>query len=189
MIRSVLASLLAALPLATLAQAQPEPASGYLCCNMRTDGSWISDMNYADPGKRVIPLGTPVTATGYGRYRVHVEFPDGKQAIGNDFSRDLSMTTFAQRYVVAEDPKKKLAGLDPKVRKAIDTGRLMSGMTREQVLMSVGYPVSSENPRLDAAAWRYWLSGISEFQVRFGPDDRVKDITIDPMTRHFVVLD
>ena len=40
---------------------------GYLCCNMRSDGSWISDSNYAEGGKRVIPAGTPVKVTGYGR--------------------------------------------------------------------------------------------------------------------------
>lgn len=32
---------------AVLAQATSYPA-GYLCCNMRTDGSWISDINYQD---------------------------------------------------------------------------------------------------------------------------------------------
>ena len=42
---------------------------GYLCCNMRSDGSWISDSNYAEGGKRVIPAGTPARVTGYGRYR------------------------------------------------------------------------------------------------------------------------
>ena len=189
MIRSVLASLLAALPLATLAQALPEPASGYLCCNMRTDGKWISDINYAENGKRMIPLGTPVTATGYGRYRVYVELPEGKQALGNDYSRDLSMTAFAQRYVVAEDPKKKLAGATPRVRKAIETARLVPGMTREQVLMSVGYPVSSENPHMDAGVWRFWLSTFSEFQVVFGADNRVKEISTDAQTRNLVVME
>ncbi|RYE92515.1 MAG: hypothetical protein EOO78_28685, partial [Oxalobacteraceae bacterium] len=33
---------------------------GFLCCNLRTDGSWISDSNYAEDGKRVLPVGTPV---------------------------------------------------------------------------------------------------------------------------------
>ena len=43
----------------------------------------------------LIPLGTPVTATGYGRHRVYVTLPDGKQAIGNDYSRDLAL----QRWI------------------------------------------------------------------------------------------
>jgi len=186
-VRSILAGILAAVPLATLAQPLPDP--GFLCCNMRTDGSWISDINYAENGKRVIPLGTPLKATGYGRSRVYVELPEGKQAIGNDYSRDLSLPDFAKRYVVAEDPKKKLAGYPPKIRKAIETARLMPGMTREQVLMSVGYPVSSENPHLDANVWRFWLSSFAEFQVVFGPDNRVREITTDAQTRNLVVME
>src|SRR5688572_21955441 len=127
--RFALAALLAA-PLGALAQALPQPAEGFLCCNMRTDGKWISDINYAENGKRVIPAGTPIKATGFGRQRVHVELPDGKQAIGNDYSRSLDLTSFAQRYIVADDPKRKMAGYSPKVRKAIESARLVPGMTR-----------------------------------------------------------
>lgn len=187
--RFALAGLLAAAPLSALAQALPQPAEGFLCCNMRTDGKWISDINYAENGKKVIPAGTPVKATGYGRYRVYIDLPDSKQAIGNDYSRDLDLTTFAKRYVVAEDPKRKLAGFSPKVRKAVESGRVMPGMTREQVLMAVGYPVSSENPQLDSRIWRFWLSSFAEFQVVFGGDDRVKEITTDAQTRNLVVMD
>lgn len=34
-----------------------DTVSGYLCCNMRTDGDWISDINYQENGKTVIPAG------------------------------------------------------------------------------------------------------------------------------------
>ena len=184
-----LAGLLAAVPLAAVAQALPQPAEGFLCCNMRTDGKWISDSNYAEGGKRMIPAGTPIKATGYGRNRVYVELPDGKQAIGNDYSRSLDPTAFAQRYVVADDPKRKMAAYPAKVRRAVETARVMPGMTREQVLISLGYPMASENPHLDAKVWRYWLSSFAEFQVVFGPDDRVREITTGPQTRNLVVMD
>src|ERR1700741_1956083 len=78
--------------------------SGYLCCNMRTDGSWISDINYEESGKTLIPAGTPVKVPGYGHYRVKVEIAGKKQAIGNDYSRDLPLDVFARRYVVADNP-------------------------------------------------------------------------------------
>jgi hypothetical protein len=187
-LRPVLAcALLAATPLAAFAQPTPE---GFLCCNMRTDGSWISDINYAESGKRIVPLGTPVKVTGYGRYRVRIELGDGsKQAIGNDYSRDLAMDKFMQRYVVAEDPKKKLAGYPEKMRKASETARVMPGMTREQVFMAVGYPVSSENPNLDAKVLRFWLGSFAEFQLLFDDQGRVREITTDPQTRNLVVMD
>ena len=55
-----------ALLLAGAAQAQAT-WNGWLCCNMRTDGSWISDINYDESHKTIIPAGTPVEMTGYGR--------------------------------------------------------------------------------------------------------------------------
>ncbi len=185
--RAVLLSCLAiASPSAVLAQALPE---GYLCCNMRTDGSWISDINYAESGKRIVPVGTPAKATGYGRFRVHVDLAGTKQSIGNDYSRELDMGTFAQRYIVKDDPKAKLATYPAKVRDAITSARVAPGMTKEQVIMAVGHPVSSENPNLDAKIWRYWLSSFAEFQVVWDTGGRVKEIVTDAQTRNLVVAD
>src|SRR5690606_32412924 len=73
-----------ALVLAAAAVPASEKYDGFLCCNMRSDGSWISDGNYAENGKRVIPAGTPAKVTGYGRYRVKVQIDGERQEIGND---------------------------------------------------------------------------------------------------------
>jgi len=183
---AVAAALLCALSLP--AAAQPT-FDGFLCCNMRTDGSWISDSNYAENGKKVIPVGTPARVTGYGRNRVQVELAGSKQAIGNDYSRDLDLGAFAKRYVVGEDPARKIAGYPPKIRDAIKSARITKGMTREQVAMAVGYPISSENPNLDAPVWRMWLGSFSEFQVLFDNRGQVREVTTDPQTRNLVVMD
>jgi hypothetical protein len=162
--------------LASAAHAKDE-FSGFLCCNMRSDGSWITDINYDENGKHLIPAGTPVTVKGYGHYRVNVIIDGKKQAIGNDYSRDLSQEVFAKRYVVAEDPKIALATYPQKIQDAILSARLTKGMTREQVLMSVGYPVSSENHNLDDKTWRFWLGSFAEFRAKF--DDNNQLIEVD----------
>jgi hypothetical protein len=179
--------------IAFLAFADPaladEKFTGYLCCNMRTDGSWISDINYAENGKTVIPAGTPVKVVGYGRHRVNVEIGGKKQSIGNDYSRDLAPEVFAKRYVVPENPSDKLAQYPKPIQEAITSMRLAKGMSREQVLMAVGYPVSSENPNLDAKIWRYWLSSFAEFRVRFDDQGLVSAIEAEPDTRDRVVVE
>ena len=180
------AALLGALSLGAHAQ---ETFDGYLCCNLRTDGSWMSDANYAESGKRIVPAGTPVRVTGYGRQRVLVEVNGGKQAIGNDYSRDLDLGAFARRWVVAEDPSRKIAGYSPKIREAIKSARITKGMTREQVAMAVGWPISSENPNLDVPIWRMWISSFAEFQVMFDKGGKVANVETDPQTRNLVVLD
>jgi len=168
--------------------AEDKPA-GFLCCNMRSDGSWISDINYDENGKQVIAVGTPVKVTGYGRNRVKIEVNGKSQAIGNDYSRDLSLEVFAKRYVVADDPKAKIAGYPKKIQDAIASARIVIGMTREQVLMSVGYPVSSENHNLDEKTWRFWLSSFAEFHVNFDDGGKVSGVEADMDTKSKVLMD
>ena len=54
-------------------------------------------------------------------------------------------------------------------------------MTREQVLMAIGYPVASENPSLDAPTWRYWRDSWSEYQVNFDEKGLVKTVAGNPV--------
>jgi hypothetical protein len=178
----------AALIIMTATAAGDDKFDGYLCCNMRTDGSWISDINYAEAGKTIIPVGTPVKVLGYGHYRVRIEINGKKQAIGNDYSRDLTLEVFAKRCVVADNPADKLSQYPKAIQDAIASERVSKGMTREQVLMSEGYPVSSETPNLEAKIWRFWLSSFAEFRVRFNDQGRVEDIEADPDTRDKVVM-
>lgn len=147
--------------------ANEEKPAGFLCCNMRTDGKWISDINYQENGKTVIAVGTPVKVTGYGRHRVNIDVDGKHEALGNDYSRDLKDDEFMKRYVVMDDPKVKIATFPKPIQDAINSGRVKKGMTRDQVLMAVGYPVSSENPHLDAKTWKFWLSSFAEFRVAF----------------------
>jgi hypothetical protein len=162
---------------------------GFLCCNMRTDGKWISDINYEESGKRIIPFGTPVKVIGYGRYRVRVVIDGKVQHIGNDYSRDLKREVFARRYVVAQDPRPAVAAAPEKIRKAIESAKVTKGMTKDQVLIAVGYPVSSENPTLDAPVWRYWLWSFSPFAVYFDESGKVTHVDTDADTRPKVYLE
>jgi hypothetical protein len=163
--------------------------SGYLCCNMRTDGSWISDINYDGNGMRMLPAGTPIKVLGYGHYRVRVDINGKKQAIGNDYSRDLAPDVFAKRYVVSDDPAAKISSFPKKIQEAIASARVIKGMTREQVLMSVGYPVSSENHNLDDKTWRFWLSSFSEFRVKFDDTGHVVDVDGDVDAKSKILMD
>jgi hypothetical protein len=183
---SVLVTALLTVSAAICAEEKPV---GFLCCNMRTDGSWISDINYDENGKHLIAVGTPVKVTGYGRYRVKIEIDGKKQEIGNDYSRDLSLDEFAKRYVVAENPAGKISTFPKKVQDAIASARLTKGMTREQVLMSVGYPISSENHSLDAKVWHFWLSSFQEFRAKFDDNNLLSEVEADADTRSKVWLE
>ncbi len=92
----------------------------------------------------MLPAGTPVQITGYGRDRVNALIDGKKQSIGNHYSRDLGNEAFAQRYPVAQDSKLKRADCPPKIHEALTANRVTEGVTREQVRMAPGSPISSE---------------------------------------------
>lgn len=182
--RLAAAALLAATTIlsATAVHAQrPSPppgplTDGFLCCNMRTYGDSISDINYDEQGTSIVPVGTPARITAYDFRFFNLDLAGKPQRIKNDYSRNISLIDFAKRYVVTEDPKRKIASFPPAMGAAILAGKVMPGMTREQVLMALGYPVASENPSLDAPVWRYWRDSWSEFQVNFDAQGLVKDV-------------
>lgn len=179
----------ASLATAAAAAAQPFPVEGFLCCNMLSDGSWVSDINYADASKQLLAAGTPLKVTGHGRWRLLVEIDGKALAIGNDYSRTMTLEQFQQRYVLADDPRRKLAAFSPKVREAIKSRKVARGMTREQVLMAVGYPITSYTADLDAPLWRYWLSRSEEYQVFWNDAGRVERLFGTPEVRAKVWLD
>jgi len=158
----------------------PGMLSGYTCCNLRYNKDWINDGNYGQ--LPMIPAGTPIRVTGYGRYRASVEI-DGKPfRLGLDYGRTMETTEqWVAKQIVADDPKTALAGYPAAVRQAIEKGQIMIGMTKAQVIMSLGHPMTSENPRLDAPLWRYWWSSFGEYQV-YWDGDRVSKVTGHPET-------
>ncbi|QNK68330.1 cell envelope protein SmpA [Variovorax sp. PAMC26660] len=186
--RLAAAALLAAtvVPVTVVHAQRPSPSpgpmvSGYLCCNMRTYGDSISDINYDEQGTRIVAVGTPARITSYDFRWFSLDLGGKPQRIKNDYSRNITLPEFAQRYVVTTDPKQTMAAFAPAVRDAILAAKVMPGMTREQVLMAIAYPVTSENPSLDAPIWRYWRDSWSEFQVHFDEKGLVKAVVGDPV--------
>lgn len=176
---SVLAGLCVmwATPAAVLAQ-ETKPYEGFLCCSLLSDGSWISDLAYEDGHKKIVPAGTPVKFNRFGRWRMLVEIDGKPVGIGNDYSRTMTMDQFAQLYVPTQDPKVRLQAWPPKVREAILNRKVLRGMTREQVIMSLGYPSTSYTPDMTKPLWQYRYRA-GDFQV-FWTDDGKVDLVFGP---------
>lgn len=168
-------------------ETKPALLAGYTCCNFHYEKDWINDGNYAQ--LPFIPAGTPIRVTEYGSHRAHVDI-DGKPfRLGLDYGRTAETTEqWVAKLIVKDDPKAKLATYPAKVREAIEAGRIMLGMSKEQVIMSLGHPLTSENPRLDAPLWRYWWSSFGEYQVYWNSAGRVSKVDGHPQTVALMLL-
>lgn len=149
--------------------------SGYACCNLHYSGDWISDSNLAQ--LPFIPAGTPINVRKIDGYRAYVEVDGKPMRLGHDYGRAEETTEqWVGKIVVLEDPRPKIAKFPPAVRGAIAKSQLLKGMTREQVIISVGHPQTNENPRLDGPYWRYWWSSFGPYYVYWGKGGTVSKI-------------
>ena len=168
---------MAAMPQAALAE-PPVGEVRYLCCNMRAGSDWISDINYDEEGMRVLPFGTPAKVLAVSRNRILVEIEGKTYKFNNDYSRELGMPEFIRRYLLPADPRPTLNELPDGVRQAIESFSVVPGMTREQVLLAIAYPIADETPDLKSDVWKYWRDSSYQYDLKFDAQGRVGDITI-----------
>jgi len=165
---------------------QTLPRQGFACCVLHYHHDWINDGNYAE--LPMIPAGTPIEVLNYGSNRAYVKVEGKPMRLGHDYGRDQeSLEAWIGKIVVNDDPRPRIATYPPPVQAAIREGKVMVGMTREQAIASIGYPLTSENVSLDAPMWRIWRSSHGEYDLNFGADGRIKSITGDDSVTSLVI--
>jgi hypothetical protein len=161
--------------------------AGFTCCNLHFDGDWISDANWSS--LPMLPAGQPTKITDYGRYRIFVEIDGKPMRLGLDYGRSEPLGQFARKIVVAQDPKAKIATWPAGAREAVRLGKVTRGMTREQVIVSLGYPPTHQTPTLDSPQWKYWFTRVGTFFVVWDEKGQVKDVVGDANVRSAVFLE
>jgi hypothetical protein len=157
---------------------QTLPRNGFACCVLHYSRDWINDGNYAE--LPMIPAGTPIEVLSYGSNRAYIKVDGKPMRLGHDYGRDQeSLEAWVNKIVVNNDPRARIATYAPPIQAAIREGKVLVGMTREQAIASIGYPLTSENVSLDAPMWRIWRSSRGEYDLNFGADGRIKSVTGD----------
>jgi outer membrane protein assembly factor BamE (lipoprotein component of BamABCDE complex) len=151
----------------------PNPLDGqfrHTCCNIHYEKDVINDANYQKG--TLIPFGTRVQIIQVRSNAVKFK-PEGHPPLVWQLRfgrKNLSMDQAVDRLFVADDPRAKLRKTPDKTRKLIEQAAVEPGMTREQVLMSLGYPPAHRTPSLDVPTWTYWQNRVVTFQVFFDGD-------------------
>lgn len=161
--------------ISSAAEALAPDSVTYTCCNLRYEGDWISDGNWAN--LPFIPAGSRIAIKDFRRSYANV-FIEGKpMRIGQDYGTEQeSREAFVGRLIVKDDPKLKLATYTPEMQAAIRAGKVLPGMTREQVIMSLGYPRTDTTPDRQSNEWTYWTLQTQQYTVVWSAEKRVQSI-------------
>lgn len=150
----------------------------YLCCNLFVEPTarWISDINVRQP--LMVSAGTPVTvAPGNRRTRAVIAWDTGTATISHEYGqREESTEEFLRKLLLDRDPRPTIEKFSPLVRRAIAAARVMTGMTRSQVLMAIGHPPTYETASPTMAKWVYFTSSRERVEVIFDQTGTVREI-------------
>lgn len=124
-------------------------------------------VNYQQAG--LIPVCTPVTLLERNAKRVlfrndatgkTYEYYD-HEAAGEPFGDHLA------RYFGTACPRAALDALSELDRRGVARGRAFVGMSRQAVVLAMGYPPRRATPSLDAERWVYWTNRFNRVAVEF----------------------
>jgi hypothetical protein len=144
--------------------------SRYLCCNVWYEHDEINDVLYQWGTK--IPFGTRVQILKVGKDFVKFQ-AEGHPAIKLELrygAKVLTIDDYVNRIFVVDDPRAKLKKVPAKTVKQIEEGQVAEGMTRDQVLMAVGYPPAHRTPSLSQSDWHLWQNHWHQWLVNFEGD-------------------
>jgi hypothetical protein len=147
----------------------------FTCCNIHYEGEEITDANYFVGAK--LPPGTPVRIENLTADSVVFVAGEVKLTLTHQLGKkDEPMQRYVDKIFVPASPRSKIDSYPPPVRRAIDGGRVERGMTRDQVLASLGYPPADRTPSLPDRTWIYWYNRWNTYQVVFDESGKVADV-------------
>lgn len=148
----------------------------HTCCNIYHEEDRITDANYREGS--IIPVGTAVRINGVAPHEVTFVL-DGGQKIRLEhlYGREQqSSQQYFEKMFVAVNRGEQVDQMPPILRKAIRDGRVEKGMKRPEVVLSLGYPPTDDNPSPTAEEWTYWYGKGQSYKIRFDSNGYVSEI-------------
>lgn len=147
----------------------PATTQLYLAANL-----WYTDAQNIDARNlhqgNFIRVGTPIAILQSTNVQLKFKtISDDKEytVVYDESWMMLPVEDFVRRYLSTLSPKEQFAKVNPRFAEAIRNGKIEKGMSREEVLMSWGYPVTARTPKLDNNTWIYLYEPFRSSRVIF----------------------
>jgi hypothetical protein len=157
----------------------------YTCCNIRYEKPEISDVNYTQG--TLVPYGTRVQILEVKKNSVRFQ-PDGHPEMTLVYRHGRKIypfETYLDRMFLVDDPRMATAAPVGKKKgasrggsrfaKQMENGLVEPGMTKDEVLKTLGYPPAHRTASLESPVWTYWRNRWETYVVYFDGDkvDRI----------------
>ena len=150
----------------------------FLCCNLRYDPNKPEITDTIAARGTLIPFATRVEVRKVTKGSVQFDAPGHPPItlVYEHGSKALPFDRYLSRLFVTEDPRLKLKKVPARQVKLVEKATITPGMSRDQVLLAVGYPPADQTPSLDAAVWAYGDGAEADAFVVYFDGGRVSSV-------------
>ena len=160
----------------------------FLTSNLRYEDDWINEGT--SPYLPIVPVGSRLKVVDMGSNKASVLIDGRKMRMGIDWTRGLqSVSQFIARVTSTSDPRPVLATWPERTQAAVRSGRVLVGMSREQVLMSLGPPRLDHTPQLGDREWKYEVPEQEELFLMFDEAGLLKGVDGSRKARGLVLYE
>ncbi len=134
-------------------------------------------INYQQPG--LIPLCTEVKFIKGSKKKVVLQLADSGreyQYLYQKHTPDPLNVHLLKWFGTSCDKEALTANLTEDEQKAVRRGTVNPGMTRDAVILAIGYPPEHVTPSLDSDRWTYWANRFNRFIVIFDENGVVEEV-------------
>jgi hypothetical protein len=145
---------------------------------VKKDDNTASYANYTDcPNHALLPYNTALTVGSWGRgfkltavetgLVIHFEYSSARMG---------GMSTKDYLDLILSPTPVSYSGLTAEDREGIKAGKAMPGMTKQGVMVALGYPAKHRTPSTDLNTWVYWKGRFNTLAVNFGENGKVASV-------------
>ncbi|MGI5861236.1 MAG: hypothetical protein ACOX6T_04155 [Myxococcales bacterium] len=141
----------------------------YTLVNLHPDekNARLSSVNYQLDA--LLPLCTKVQITSMSRKGMKIKLVESGREYDYEFHKTLreGIDAHIAKVFGEQCPEAKVKSLSKIDQEGIRDGRVYDGMTKEGVILAVGYPPEHATPNLGSNEWLYWQNRFVKNAVRF----------------------
>lgn len=133
--------------------------------------------NWTDwPGHGFVPYNTKVRTECWGG-RIRFTTDAGLKILFEMNTSRMGMTPAQYVVLITSPTPVTYEGLSDVDRQGIEAGKALVGMSKQGVMIALGYPAKHMTPSLDDNRWTYWKGRHDTYVVEFDGSGKVANIT------------
>ncbi len=136
-------------------------------------GSFANWTQY--PGHDFVPYNSKLTVEPAGR-RIYFITDDNMRIVWEYNPDRMMMSTRKYVNLIMSPTPVSYEGLSEVDRRGIEAGEAMVGMSKQGVLVALGYPAKHRTPSLEQNRWVYWKGRRNYYVVEFDDSGNVASI-------------